>query len=189
MPAKAKITKEMIIDAAVEVVRRDGAANLSARSVAQELNCSTQPVMYHFATIRDLKQAAYEKADRIHTEYLLDVDQDQDPLAGIGLNYLRFAAEEENLFRFLFQSGYALGKNITEVIESEETAPVVSAIQDALGLSVEKTKELFVTLALFAHGYASLIANHAMEYEEKAALKHLERVFTGAIAAAGVDEK
>ena len=75
------------------------------------------------------------------------------------------------------------------MIESEETAPVISAIQDVLGLSKEKTKELFVTLALFTHGYASLIANHVMEYEEEAALKHLERVFTGAVAAAGEDEK
>ena len=63
MPPKAKITKDMVIDAAFEVVRKTGAENINARTVSEKLNCSTQPVMYHFATIEELKKAAYEKTD------------------------------------------------------------------------------------------------------------------------------
>lgn len=55
MPPKAKITKDMIIDAAFEIARKTGAENINARTVSQKLNCSTQPVMYHFATIEELK--------------------------------------------------------------------------------------------------------------------------------------
>ena len=50
MPAKAKVTKEMIIDAAFAVARETGAENINARIVSERLNCSTQPVMYHFET-------------------------------------------------------------------------------------------------------------------------------------------
>ena len=57
MPPKAKITKEMVIDAAFEVARETGAENINARTVSKKLNCSTQPVMYHFATIEELKKA------------------------------------------------------------------------------------------------------------------------------------
>ncbi len=32
MPAKVKVTKEMIIDAALEVVRKEGAENINART-------------------------------------------------------------------------------------------------------------------------------------------------------------
>ena len=66
MPPKAKITKEMVIDAAFEVARETGAENINARTVSKKLNCSTQPVMYHFATIEELKKAAYKKADWYH---------------------------------------------------------------------------------------------------------------------------
>lgn len=47
MPPKVKITKEMIIDAAFEIARSEGAENINARTVSKKLGCSTQPVMYH----------------------------------------------------------------------------------------------------------------------------------------------
>ena len=67
MPPKAKITKEMVIDAAFDIARTEGAEQINARTVSQKLGCSTQPVMYHFAKIEDIKRAAYEKADWLHT--------------------------------------------------------------------------------------------------------------------------
>ena len=37
MPPKAKITREMIIDAAFEVARAEGAENVNARTVSKKL--------------------------------------------------------------------------------------------------------------------------------------------------------
>lgn len=71
MPPKVKVTKDMIIDAAFNVAREAGAENINARTVAKNLKCSTQPVMYQFETIEELKKAVYAKADRFHTEYRL----------------------------------------------------------------------------------------------------------------------
>lgn len=184
MPPKAKITKDMIINAAFEVARQTGADNINARTVATELNCSTQPVMYHFATIDELKRAAYEKTDCYHTEYLMNVPKTQeDFMLGIGLNYIRFAVEEPNLFRFLFQSGFAVENSLLEMINSEGLIPVLSAMQKEMVINMEQTKEVFITLALFVHGYASIIANNSLEYDEKLITAHLKRVYTGAILA------
>lgn len=61
MPPKPKITKDMVIAAAFEVVRKAGAENINARTVSEILNCSTQPVMYHFATIEELKKVLVRK--------------------------------------------------------------------------------------------------------------------------------
>ena len=55
MPPKPKITKDMIIDAAITVVRKTGYESINARTVSGQLHCSTQPVMYHFSTIDSLK--------------------------------------------------------------------------------------------------------------------------------------
>ncbi len=178
----------MIIDAAVEVVRQNGYENISARTVSEQLNCSTQPVMYHFATIDSLKQAAYQQADQLHTEYLMNIPDGQDPVMGIGLNYIRFAVNEPLLFRFLFQSGYARENSLLEMIDSEELVPVLTAMKEGSGLSSERTKEVFLTVALFAHGYASIIANNDLEYDEKLIAEHLERAWNGALLAAGQEE-
>jgi len=140
-------------------------------------------VMYHFSTIRELKNAAYAKLDRMHTAYLLNVSPTQDPLLGIGLNYIRFAVEKPNLFRFLLQSGYAAEKNLAQMLDSEALTPVLSAMQSGLNMSAEKTKDVFLTVALFTHGYASILANNGLEFDEKTVARHLERAFAGAVLA------
>lgn len=184
MPPKAKITKDMIIDAAFEVAREAGAENINARTVAKKLNCSTQPVMYHFAKVEDLKKAVYAKLDWYHTEYLMNIQKPQEGIMlGIGLNYIRFAIEEPNLFRFLFQSGFAVENSLLEMIDSEELKPVLFAMQEAMEMNMEQTKEVFLTIALFAHGYASIIANNSLEYDEEVVASHLERAYRGVVLA------
>ena len=190
MPAKAKVTREMIIDAAFEIARETGAENINARTVSNALNCSTQPVMYHFETIEALKRAAYKKADEYHTEYLMSISETRaNVMLGIGLNYIRFAVEEPNLFRFLFQSGFAAQHSLLEMINSQELMPVLSVMQKAMDINMEQTKEVFITLALFVHGYASIIANNSLEYDETLITTYLEKVYTGAIFALQEERK
>ncbi|MDE7302654.1 MAG: TetR/AcrR family transcriptional regulator [Oscillospiraceae bacterium] len=180
---KARITKEMVIDAAFEVARAMGAENVNARTVSEKLECSTQPVMYHFARIEEMKRAVYEKADAFHTEYLMNIDPAKGVMLSIGLNYIRFAIKEPYLFRFLFQSGFAVGNSLLEMIDAEELLPVLSAMQRAMGITMEQTKEVFLTIAMFAHGYASIIANNSLEYDETVVAAHLERAYRGAVLA------
>jgi len=189
MPPKAKITREMVIDAAFEVTRDSGAENVNARTVSQKLGCSTQPVMYHFAKIEDMKRAVYEKLDWFHAEYLMNVGPQEDIMLQIGVNYIRFAVEEPNLFRFLFQSGFAVENNVLEMIDSEALKPIFSAMQEEMGTDIRQTKEIFLTLALFAHGYASIIANNSLEFDEETIKGHLTRAFRGAYLVAQEDEK
>lgn len=181
---KAKITREMVVDAAFEVTRIMGSENVNARTVSEKLGCSTQPVMYHFARIDEMKRAVYEKADRFHTEYLMNItDPQEGVMLGIGLNYIRFAIKEPNLFKFLFQSGFAVENSLLDMIDSEELVPVLSAMRGAMEMDMEQTKEVFLTIALFAHGYASIIANNSLEYDEKVVAKHLEKAYRGAVSA------
>jgi Transcriptional regulator len=184
MPPKTRITKDMIIDAAVEIVRKSGFESVNVRTVAGRLNCSTQPVMYHFETIEKLKRAAFEKVDRLHFEYMMNCPEGMDPVLSIGLNYIRFAVEEPQWFRFLFQSGYAEESSLLEMVNSEGLAPLLAAMQEEAGLSLEQTRGVFLTIAMFAHGYASIIANNHLEFDEKLIAKHLERAWNGAVLAA-----
>ena len=182
MPPRAKITKDMVVDAAFAVARKTGAENINARTVSNELNCSTQPVMYHFETIETLKRAAYKKTDEYHTAYLMNIPETRENvMLGMGLNYIRFAVEEPNLFRFLFQSGFAAQHSLPEMINSEGLRPILSVMQSAMNIHIEQTKEIFITLALFVHGYASILVNNSLEYDENLIATHLERVYTGAI--------
>lgn len=181
---KVKITREMVVDAAFEVARASGIENVNARTVSEKLGCSTQPVMYHFARIEEMKRAVYDRADLFHSEFLMNIEKPEEGvMLGIGLNYVRFAIREPNLFRFLFQSGYAVGNSLVEMVDSEELLPMLDMMSGEMKMNLEQTKRVFVTISMFAHGYASIIANNSLEYDERTVVAHLERAYRGAVLA------
>mgnify|MGYP000922294745 CR=1 FL=1 len=182
MPPKPKITKEMIVDAAFEVAREDGAENINARTVSKKLGCSTQPVMYHFRKIEELKKAVYQKADEYHSAFITDIHGD-NPMKEIGSSYIRFAATEKNLFRFLFQSNEFSGKNISELIDAEELQPITAILGQEADVGMEQAKAIFRSLFLLAHGYASMFANNSMEYDEEIITSDLGLIFDGTVNA------
>ena len=100
MPPKTRITRDMVLDAAFEITRGSGIENVNVRTISQRLGCSTQPVMYLFKKIEDLKRALYEKVDRYHSECLMNIENPEELMLGIGLNYIRFAIREPNLSDF-----------------------------------------------------------------------------------------
>lgn len=184
MPPNAKITKDMIVDAAFDIAREEGAEHINARTVAQRLNCSTQPVMYHFSKIELIKKAAYEKADLFHAAYITNISENSsNPMGEIGLNYIRFAATEKYLFRFLFQSNGFSEKNLKSLIDAAELTPVLAVLQSVTGTSPKQSKEIFLSLFLFVHGYASMFANNTLEYDEEVIASHLYRAYIGAVYA------
>lgn len=182
MPPKTKITREMILDAAFALARAEGADAVNARTVAEKLNCSTQPVMYQFKTIVDLKKAVYAMADEFHSAFLMDIHR-QNSMKDIGLNYIRFGAEEKNLFRFLFQSNEFSGKNLGELMEAGELQPMLGILSQETGVSEAQAKALFRSLFLLVHGYASMFANNDLTYDEQAISSDLELIFAGALCA------
>ena len=121
MPPKAKITKEIIVDTAFEIVRKEGVDKITARRISEQLKCSTQPVLYYFSTVEDIKKAVYAKANEYHTAYIMGTEMDYaNPMLAIGMNYIKFAIDERNLFRFLFQSNEFSGIGMLDLLESEE---------------------------------------------------------------------
>ena len=74
------------------------------------------------------------------------------------------------------------------MIDSEALIPVLAVMQEGAGLTMEKTKQVFLTVALFAHGYASIIANNHLEFDENLIAEHLERTWNGAMLAAVQEE-
>ena len=164
MPKKPTTTREAMIEGAFRLIRERGHEALTARNLAAYLGCSTQPIMYQFPNLDELRDLTYRRADTFHSEYLLAGDD----LLEMGLRYVRFAREEPQLFRFLFQSGRFSGFSLEELIRATETAGVLGAVSAEEGLTAEDAAAFFEPLAAVVHGYASLIANNAMKFDPEA---------------------
>ena len=178
MPKKPTTTREEMIEGAFQLIRREGFSALTVRRLAEELGCSTQPIMYQFPDLEVLKDAVYEKADRFHSEYILE----DDDFLEIGLRYIRFASEEGNLFRFLFQTDKFGGLDVEALMKNPNLEAVITVMAKGLACEETEAREMFLTFFSVAHGLASLLANNSMKYDEGKCRKMLESVFFGMLA-------
>ena len=183
MPPKARITRDMILDAAFDLVRAEGQEALNVRTLARRLGCSTQPILYNFPTMEDLKDAVYRRADEFHTASILPRGgEGPDAMLELGLNYVRFGHEEKHLFRFLFESNRFGGMDMNALLRGPGVKELVVILADGLGCPAAEAQKVFLTFFAVALGLASLLCNNAMEYDETECAGMLETVFTGALA-------
>ena len=63
MPPRVKFSREEIIAAALDIVRRGGMAALTARSLAAELGSSAKPVFGLFENMQEVQDAVVRAAN------------------------------------------------------------------------------------------------------------------------------
>ncbi len=175
MPKKPITTRDAIIEGAFQLVREKGHEYLTARNLAEVLGCSTQPVMYQFPNLDTLRNLVYQKADVFHSEYILAAGD----LLEAGIRYIRFAEEEPQLFRFLFQSGRFSNLSLEDLIRAPEADELLAAVGTEVGLTTEEAAAFFEPLVAVVHGYASLIANNGMKYDPDAIRRALMMIAKG----------
>ncbi|MBQ7850568.1 MAG: TetR/AcrR family transcriptional regulator [Clostridia bacterium] len=184
MPPKPRITRGMILEAAYALAREKGVDAVNARSIAERLDCSTQPVLYQFARMEDLRREVYRMADEYHTACLMQpAGAEENPLLGMGLNYIRFAAQEKHLFRLLFQSDSFRGASLMTLTELPELEGVLGMFRQGTGLTMAQTKQVFRAVLLLVHGWASMLANNTMTYDEAEIIPLLGLAFDGMVSA------
>lgn len=180
MPAIAKVTKEMIIDAAFEIAKEMGAENITARTVSQKLGCSTQPVLYHFKTIEDVRIAAHKKASEFHMNYVTNLSGKYErPMLEVGMRYIQFAVEEKNLFRFLYHSCYDTGVSLSDWLTGKNFDSLFPILKRQANVDEQQAYSIFSQIVLVTHGIASLLANNAMVYDEAYCINTLSNAYFG----------
>lgn len=181
MPPKSRITRQMILDASLQTVREEGIQALNVRSVAARLHCSTQPIMYHFSTMQDLKNEIYTIANEQHMEYIMNVgfDNHPNPCVAVGKNYIRFAVENPHLFRFLFQTDRFVDNRLRYVLDNDAFTPAFAEMTKRAGLTPEEARFSYAATFFALHGAASLMANNSLKYDAAYCDRILEAVFRG----------
>ena len=102
MPAKKQIPREKILAAAFEMLRDGGMAAVNVKALAQRLNCSSQPIYLSFTGMEELRAALASEAVSYFLRRL-GFDQEAGGAHLYGMDYIRFAREESELFKFLFR--------------------------------------------------------------------------------------
>ncbi len=113
-----------------------------------------------------------------HTEYIMNICSGApNPIRGIGLSYVRFAAQNKNFFKFLFQSDHFSKQSLKDLTDSPALHPVLEVMSATLKVDMEQAKECFAVRFLTVHGMASMLANNSMVYDEKQIASILKTAF------------
>lgn len=189
MPAVRKVSKEQIIDAAVDVLRDDGFSAINARSVAKKLGCSTQPIYFSFRNMEELKAALTERAIQMHTQRVRDsmrIHEGSDSrYSSYGMGFVKFAAEEKQLFRWLYLEGEQLGPYQNDVLTSE----VISVITEEFGCEEDVARRFHQDMVYFTYGLAILANTDHLHLTEAELREAFRREFRALIAIYGKPAK
>ena len=99
---KQKITREMVIEAAFDIARREGMEKVIVKNIADKLGCSVQPIYSYCSNMEGLKAALTERTGTFMKEYLAAHIEKKDYFRSMGRAQLRFAREEPQLFQLYF---------------------------------------------------------------------------------------
>lgn len=166
MAPKQKVSKDMVLKTAVDVVRENGECSLNARSVAKKLGCSTQPIFSNYSNMSLLKKDVIRSANEIYQEYLNREMKGTDsrPYRASGIAYIRFAVEEKELFKLLFMRDRS-GEQITQEEEKENMVPILALISKSMGLDLDEAYMFHVEMWLYVHGIATTIATSYLKWD------------------------
>ena len=166
MANTTKITKEMILDTAFSIARREGLNSISNRRIAKELNSSIRPIYYQFKNTEELKLELGKKIDTYFYDYLLNNKLGNMPLyKQIGINYIRFSRDEKKLFKILFMSDNKLLPS--DFILDTDYMKIKDIIKISTNLSDKDIKSFHLKMWLFTHGIATLSANDIVLFTDK----------------------
>lgn len=117
MSATKKITKNMIVDAALEIFRAEGFEAVTSRRIALRLGCSTQPIYFEYKNMDELKDDIIKKVVEQLDSLFGSVAGDSDEFVyrSYGLAFLKFAQNDSFVFRQIYTIDGKIGRQVDDL--------------------------------------------------------------------------
>lgn len=156
MPPTVRFTRDAVLHAACQLMRREGMEALNARAIAKELGGSTQPIFRLFTNMEDLhRELILYVARQFQAHAEADMAQSDSPYIQLCTTYLLYGRDEPELFKLLF-----MRDRVSEGQYSDQTnfVLVFNIIKKETPLDDETALRFFERTWLFIHGLAVCIA-------------------------------
>ncbi|MBE5764731.1 MAG: TetR/AcrR family transcriptional regulator [Clostridiales bacterium] len=177
MPPKVKISKEDILQTAIELVRKGGEEAVNARAIAGALNCSTQPIFSNFASMEELQGGVLAYAHGVYLSFLKAESEKQEypKYKAFGMAYIRFAKQEKELFKMLFMRD----RSGEPLIETQDFSESVQMIMQANCVSKQTAERMHLEIWTCVHGIATMLATSFLNLEWELISNILTDVYQG----------
>lgn len=180
MPPTVRFTRDAVLHAACQLMRREGMEALNARAIAKELGGSTQPIFRLFTNMEDLhRELILYVARQFQAHAEADMAQSDSPYIQLCTTYLLYGRDEPELFKLLF-----MRDRVSEGQYSDQTNfdLVFNIIKKETPLDDETALRFFERTWLFIHGLAVCIATKYIPcQDERYLISMVKEAYTAAV--------
>ena len=170
MGRKTQISKEIILDTALKMLIRDGYASVNVTSLAREIGCSTQPIVWHFEHMEGLRRALFDYSiqyvrDRYHSE-CRDIT---DVIDVIAAGTVALAKEMPNLYQYLYmdtQHGVAM-KNVMDALKMYDAGEMTAMLAQEYDMTPMQAEMYLLHLEIYVHGISDYVATGFSPFSEE----------------------
>ena len=189
MARKTTISREVILEAALKMLIRDGYASVNVKTLAAEIGCSTQPIVWHFENMDGLRRALSEYAMEYAAKKAESKkDNKLESFEFLGRSYVKMAFKEPNLFKFLYLGESPMGRpyNLKDVGRAKNKE-MIAMIAGQTGLNEEQVIRFVRNTIIYSHGIATMLATGVLKGSEKEMMEMINKAADAFIINEGVD--
>lgn len=172
MPKQITITKEIVDQTAFELIRTQGMDALTARNIAQQVGCSTQPIYKLYRNLDELKEHVIFMMGVYMHNIIMNYDKTPIAFLNAGLGFIHFAATEKVLFRTFITENY-LQNSIFDPLTSKALYGRMEELLCDAPLNDEERWELFFDTMVYTNGLAHLAYSGYLGMSEKQVAERL----------------
>lgn len=187
MSAIKKITKDMILDAALEIFRAEGFEAVTSRRIALRLGCSTQPIYFEYKNMDELKDDIIKKVVVRLNEVFNSVAGDSEEFVyrSFGLSFLKFVQTDPFVFRQLYIIDGKIGRQVDEL----RMPVILDILENKYGYKRETAMAIHKMASSFLMGMAVFISSGYKNLSESEILKNLGILFASVCSVYGLPPK
>ena len=184
MARKTTISKEMILDAALKMLVRDGYQAINIKSLAAETGCSTQPIAWHFKNMEGLRKAlAVYAREYARRRAAADNCSAAEKFENMGRAFIDMAINESNLFRFLYLGEAPMTRPLTaEDMYDVKDSTLAEGIALQTGLTEKQALSCIRNTVIYSHGIAAMIATGVLGISADEAMRMIKSASEGFVA-------
>lgn len=196
MPWKVQYTREIIIEAAIEMIREKGFGSINARDLGARMGCSSRPLFTAFKNMEELIETArftateeFIKETTKSSEPGIEEEKEMENLGyrsktkSFGKNIVQYAKKEPNLFIFIHWKG-AMMPNLIQLRNIMK-----ESYKKELDLSENEAEILYNQMSIFSLGLCSMITNKVKNFSDEEINELLTRQFISNITLIKMNRK
>ena len=191
MSATEKITKDMIVDAALEIFRAEGFDAVTSRRVAFKLGCSTQPIYFEYKNMDELKNDIVKKVVGQLNEIFSSVsnegkeEPDEFVYRSFGLSFLKFVQADP----FVFRQIYIVDGKIGRQVDNLRMPIILDILENKYGYKKETALAIHKMASCSLMGMAVFVSSGYKKISEDEMQKNLGILFASICSVYGPPPK